>query len=216
MKQIDKMSRLTGQLEKAFRLINADFFNNELPTPIITVIPTAKAYAHYTPWNAWEAGSDHKREINISSAYLERPLENIIASLIHECVHMYNDVVANVQDTSRNGTYHNKVFKTEAEKRGLIISRSDKYGWSHTEPSEQLFYWVCEHDELREIEMHRTLPTVTFTGAHSNNGGLTPIIGTNPNSHSRKYQCPCCGNSVRATKVVHIACLDCNEEMIEV
>ena len=157
-----------------------------------------------------------KREINISSAYLERPLENIIASLIHECVHMYNDVVVNVQDTSRNGTYHNKVFKTEAEKRGLIISRSDKYGWSHTEPSEQLFYWVCEHDELREIEMHRTLPTVTFTGAHSNNGGLTPIIGTNPNSHSRKYQCPCCGNSVRATKIVHIACLDCNEEMIEV
>lgn len=35
MKTIDKMSRLTGELEKAFRLLNQDFFNNELPTPII-------------------------------------------------------------------------------------------------------------------------------------------------------------------------------------
>ena len=34
------------------------------------------------------------------------------------------------------------------EKRGLIISRSEKYGWSYTEPSESLFYWVCDHDEL--------------------------------------------------------------------
>lgn len=32
-------------------------------------------------------------------------------------------------------------------------------------------------------------------------------------SSARKYVCPCCGNSVRATKAVNIACLDCNEQM---
>lgn len=51
MKQIDKMSRLTGELEKAFRLINDEIFDNELPTPIITVIPTPRAYAHYVPFD---------------------------------------------------------------------------------------------------------------------------------------------------------------------
>ena len=48
MKEITKMSRLTGELEKAFRLLNEELFNNELPTPIITVTPTPKAYGHYS------------------------------------------------------------------------------------------------------------------------------------------------------------------------
>lgn len=38
--------------------------------------------------------------------------------------------------------------------------------------------------------------------------------GNNPNSHSIKYVCPCCGNSVRATKVVRIKCADCDMMMI--
>jgi hypothetical protein len=84
------MSRLVNQLEKMFRALNADMFNNELDTPVITVTPTSRAYAHYTPWNAWEAGDIHRREINIASGTLNRPLEDITASLLHEMVHMYN------------------------------------------------------------------------------------------------------------------------------
>ena len=98
MKQIDKMSRLTGELEKAFRLINDEIFDNELPTPIITVIPTPRAYAHYVPFDIWDTKDSKKREINIASGTLDRPLENIIASLVHEMVHMYNDIVWNCQE----------------------------------------------------------------------------------------------------------------------
>ena len=29
-----------------------------------------------------------------------------------------------------------------------------------------------------------------------------------------KYMCPCCGNSVRATKEVAILCVDCEERML--
>lgn len=215
MKAITKMSRLTGQLEKAFRMLNTDFFENQLPTPVITVTPTAKSFAHYTPWDSWETKGEGQREINISSAYLERPIENVIASLLHEMVHMYNDCITHVQDCSRNNTYHNGVFKREAEKRGLIITRSDRYGWSHTEPSDELILWICEHDEIRDIELSRTEPTMTFIGTHSNNGGTTTTtIGKRTRSKSIKYICPCCGNSVKATKEVRIACLDCNKAMI--
>lgn len=87
MKQITKMSRLTGELEKAFRLINEELFNNELPTPIITVIPTPRAYAHYVPFDIWSTKESAKREINIASGTLDRPIENIISSLVHEMVH---------------------------------------------------------------------------------------------------------------------------------
>lgn len=37
MKEIVKTSRLAGQLEKLFSKLNADFFNGELETPVITI-----------------------------------------------------------------------------------------------------------------------------------------------------------------------------------
>ncbi|MGN0488206.1 MAG: SprT-like family protein [Ruminococcus sp.] len=214
MKQITKMSRLTGELEKAFRLINEELFDNELPTPIITVIPTPRAYAHYVPYDIWSAKDGAKREINIASGTLDRPIENIIASLVHEMVHMYNDVILNVSDTSNKGVYHNKQFKKEAEAHGLIVTRSEKYGYSHTEPSDTIIDFILTHDELREIEMCRANPALVSIGigTHTGNGGAT-VIGTATKSHHRKYICPCCSNSVRATKEVHIMCMDCIEPM---
>ena len=48
-------------------------------------------------------------------------------------------------------------------------------------------------------------------GTHSG----TSFVGVAPKkSSSRKYACPCCGLSVRATRVVNIACLDCNEPLL--
>lgn len=213
MKEITKMSRLTGQLEKCFRMLNEHFFDSALPMPVITVIPSSRSYAHFVPYDIWNTKDGGRREINIASGTLDRPLENIIASLLHEMCHQWNDQILNVADCSRGGTYHNKYFAKVAREHGLEVYRTEKYGWSRTEPGEALIDFILEHDELREIEMCRINPSASVTvGTHSNNGGL-PIIGANPNSHSKKIQCPCCGNSVRATKTVHIMCIDCMEVM---
>ncbi|MBR6619900.1 MAG: SprT-like domain-containing protein [Clostridia bacterium] len=217
MKQVTNMSRLVNQLEKTFKLLNHDFFDDELPMPIITVIPSSKSYAHYVPFNIWSDGDKGKREINIASGTLDRPLENIIASLQHEMCHMLNDVVLNVADTSRSGTYHNKYFKRTAEQKGLIVTRSDKYGFAHTAPADSLIEWVLEHDELREIEICRmnTSPAAVGVGVNTGNGRIVTTTGANPNSHSRKYICLHCKQSVRATKAVNIICADCMQAMIE-
>ena len=217
MKQITNMSRLVNQLEKCFRLLNQVFFNNELPTPIITVIPTPKAYAHYVPYDIWDTKDDSKREINIASGTLNRPLENVIASLLHEMVHMYNDCILNVQDTSRNGTYHNRQFAKQAESHGLIVSRSEKYGYAHTAPADSLLEWVLNHNELREIEICRSNPfyNAVGVGTHASNGGTVSTATANKNSHSRRYICPCCHTIVRATKIVNIICGNCMERMEE-
>ena len=217
MKQITNMSRLVNQLEKCFRLLNQDFFNGELPTPIITVIPTPKAYAHYVPYNIWETKENSKREINIASGTLNRPLENIVASLLHEMVHMFNDCVLNIQDTSRNGTYHNRQFAQQAEAHGLIVTRSYKYGYAHTEPADSLLEWLLEHDELREIDICRSNPIYTAigVGTRSSNGGEISTTTAYKNSHSRRYICPCCHTIVRATKNVNLICGDCMMRMEE-
>jgi len=70
-------------------------------------------------------------------------------------------------------------------------------------------------NDKREILLNRNEffgVSVTGTGAHSGGVQITPPARK---SNSRKYVCPCCGNSVRATKEVHIACMDCQQTMIE-
>ena len=217
MKQITKMSRLTGQMEKMFHALNEYFFQSQLPAPIITVVPSSRSYAHYTPFNAWDTKDGGRREINIASGTLDRPLEEIAGSLLHEMVHMYNDVILNVQDTSRRGTYHNGVFRREAEAHGLWCHKTEKYGWAFTEPGDALLDWVIDHDEFREIEMCRTAPDLTASGigAHAASAAGFTATSTNPNSHSRRYSCPCCGAIVRATKIVHIVCGDCGVPFLE-
>lgn len=215
MKEITKMSRLTNQLEKMFRLLNTDFFDGVLDMPVITVVPSSRSYAHYTPWDAWQSGDTYRREINVASATLNRPLEAICGSLLHEMVHMYNDTVLNEQDCSRNGTYHNRLFKEQAEAHGLVCTKTDTYGWSRTAPSDDLMDWLLLHDELREIEMCRINPALTSVGigTHAASGGLP--VRTTTRSNSRRYVCPGCRAVVRATRSVNVLCGDCMAAMIE-
>ena len=77
-------------------------------------------------------------------------------------VHYYN-YENGIQDCSRGNTYHNKRFKREAENRGLLITHSDKYGWSHTEPTEELLDFVIENG-LTDILINRNDGMGFFTG----------------------------------------------------
>ena len=134
------------------------------------------------------------------------------ATLLHEMVHYYN-YENGVQDCSRGNTYHNRKFKSAAEAHGLVVSHSEKYGWSHTEPSEALIDFIIETG-LTDILINRNeFSGFRITGTNTKNG--TPGTATPARTSStRKYVCPCCGNSVRATKIVNIACLDCNQQMV--
>lgn len=46
MKETTKMSRAVGQLEKIYNVLNLDFFDGELPLPIITVQSRPGTYGH--------------------------------------------------------------------------------------------------------------------------------------------------------------------------
>ena len=216
-KQITSMTRLTGQLERMFKSLNESFYDGQLDMPIITVTPTARAYAHYTPWNAWESKGEHKREINISSAYLDRPLEYICGSLLHEMAHMYNDTILEVSDTSRGGTYHSRVFKQAAESHGLICTRTEKYGWSDTSTtlSDELIEWVLLHDEFREIELCRTIPAFATIGVGSKAADGSTPTSTVAKNNSRRFVCPKCGMIARTTRAARLICGDCMEVMEE-
>ena len=213
MKQLTSYNRVAGYLNKVFDLLNAEFFENALSRPTITIQSSPKTYGHFSLRDdTWVSVTGSSHEINISAGTLSRPIENVVTTLAHEMVHYYN-YVHRIKDTSRQGMYHNKAFRMACEARGMIVERSDKYGWSHTSPGDGILDFVLKY-ELRDILINRNEYSgfqITGTGAH--NGPLTPPIPKGSNSY--KIQCPCCGNSVRATKKnLNIACLDCNATML--
>lgn len=136
MKETTRTSRTAGYLEKIFRALNNDSFGGELEEPIITIQSTPTAYGHITVAKTWKRKDDWRHELNISADWLERPIENVVATMIHEMTHLYN-IQHNVQDCSRGGTYHNKKFKEEAEKHMIHIEKDEKYGWTRTARSSQ-------------------------------------------------------------------------------
>lgn len=207
-KQITTMGRLTGQIERIVRELNKDFFDGALPMPTVTVVPTAKAYAHLSVDPIWEVGEgDYRHELNVSSAYLDRGIEYICASVLHELVHLYDLCIVGVQDTSNNGTYHNRLFREAAESHGLICTKT-RYGWSDTSTvlSDTLLDWVLLHDEFREIELNRNTPGIfpAATGPKA----AAPIAAVTK-SNSIRWVCPECGMIARTTRSAFLVCGDC-------
>ena len=215
MKELTSYNRVTQYLNKVFKLINTEYFNNELEMPTITIQSTVGAYGHVTTSKVWKTESGKASyELNIGADYLNRPIENIVATLIHEACHLYA-MQNGIKDTSNKGVYHNKRFKALAEERGLTIERHDKYGWTITTPSEETINF-CINNDLQEVLITRNTG-FTFTGVGTGkNGNGTPVKPTAPKKgNSIKWICPCCGAIVRSTKILNIVCGDCNEQFIQ-
>lgn len=210
MKETVKTSRTAGYLEKIFRALNAHYFDNQLEEPIITIQSTPRAYGHVTVGKTWIRGQENRHELNIGAGTLNRDIENVVATMLHECVHLWN-MQEGIQDTSRGGAYHNKRFKAAAEQRDLLISYDRQIGWSITEPTEALIELIIEQG-WTDIHMNRN-EGLMIRGGGTPSGGADGTSTKRPSS-TRKYICPCCGNSVRATKSVNIGCLDCGVQMV--
>lgn len=213
MKELVKYSRVTGYLEKLYRELNHDKFNGELEEPVITIQSTPRAYGHVTVGKVWKIDGQEEQfryELNIGAGTLDRPIENVVSTLLHEMVHIYH-LQNGIQDCSRGGTYHNKKFKEKAESVGLIIDYDKKIGWSITSPSEELIEYIISKD-WQDIRINRNeygrLPAVGKKGTSTGSPSTDGTDGKKPSS-TRKYVCPCCGASVRATRTLSIVCGEC-------
>lgn len=214
MKQNTTYNRTVQYLNKIFKQINAEYFDNELETPTITIQSTVGAYGHVTTSKVWKTENGKESyELNIGADYLNRPIENVVATLIHESVHLYA-MQNGIKDTSNRGVYHNKRFKALAEERGLAISKHDKYGWTITEPTDETIRFCIDND-LTEIMISRNTQ-FTFVGIGTGKAGDGNGAKPTPKKGSYiKWVCPCCGAIVRSTKVLNLICGDCNEKFIE-
>ena len=192
------------------------WFGGELEEPIITIQSTPRAYGHVSVAKTWRRKDDWRHELNIGAETLDRPIEHVVATMVHEMVHLYN-IAHEVQDCSRGGAYHNRKFRDEAERRGLVIGHHPSYGWTVTEPGDKLLEYIIEQG-WTEININRGgnwRPTASG-GSKAGEGGAVDGGKEPRKSSTRKLVCPCCGQSVRATRAVNILCGDCMKKMVEV
>lgn len=223
---VNKMSisPIIDALEISFDWLNNRFYEGKLARPVITM---SEGKDRYRGWfyggtkenpdagKIWHTNdkSQSANELNVCSDSLNRPFEEIVDTLCHEMVHCYNDMM-HVQDCARSGSRHNKKFKEAAEAHGMKwnppvegdeASQADykKVGYSR----------VSFQDEVKE-EVYEALDGLRKALTIYRDTTTTGKKKSSKKSNVIKYMCPCCGNSVRATKEVMIMCMDCEEAMI--
>lgn len=128
------VSEIVAKTEAMFDLFNHHFYNGELTRPGITVSPDGGrgAYGWCSVYEIWQASGEAYREINICAEYIDRPIGEVAATMLHEMAHLYN-LTHEIKDVSNNGYYHNKKFKETAETHGLHIEHHATYGWTITD-----------------------------------------------------------------------------------
>ncbi|MDD4564706.1 MAG: SprT-like domain-containing protein [Eubacteriales bacterium] len=194
-----KISEIVKKTEDMFDLFNAHFYNNELIHPAITISPDGGrgSYGWCSVYEIWNAEDEKYREINLCAEYLDRPMNEVCATLLHEMAHLYN-LQNGIQDVSNNGYYHNMKFKATAEAHGLHIEKHPKYGWTVTTVTPETEAWLrgaLGEDGIRASRLPEE---------GGGKGGSKKSI-----NRSIKYVCPECGTIIRTTREVNVICGDC-------
>ena len=128
----DAVSAVLRVLETTWQAIRAR--HPQIP-PVVVVIASGTEgkqarYGHHAP-QRWHVSGEDRAEIMISGEGLRRGAPAVLGTLLHEAAHALA-AARGIKDTSRQGRYHNKHFKTYAEKLGITTGHDPRLGWSIT------------------------------------------------------------------------------------
>lgn len=229
MNGTERYIEAVAYLKKLYEHLNVKIFNNKLSMPVITIQRDErnKTYGWFSEERVWKwkdevsancatcGDTDCLRddsvyinckeiveredyELNITAQEMDRSIKAIAGTLLHELCHQYAKANA-VKDCSRAGKYHNKMFRFIAESHGLICRYDSKTGFSET-------IITNETEKIIEDFIKENGENVMYR---------SPVMKGQvvKSSNVRKYVCPICGNSCRATKQINIMCLDCKSPM---
>lgn len=129
-----RSQQLHNELYRAFDFFNNVFADGKLPKVVITIQESGRRNAYGWFGNGFwtdRLAGESIPEINLSAEYLSRGSNGLLETLLHEMAHLWNATVESIRDCS-GGQYHNKHFKTAAERFGLKVTRDGKRGWAYT------------------------------------------------------------------------------------
>lgn len=126
---------MVAALEQAWKAIRAR--HADVPAAVIVVgtgSPSRPSgpmkWGHFVD-SQWQHGTDVLSEVLVSGEGLARTVDEVLETLLHEATHGVA-FTRQVQDTSRQGRWHNRRFATIAAELGLTPAQAPKIGWSVT------------------------------------------------------------------------------------
>jgi hypothetical protein len=140
-------------------------------------------WGHHAP-GRWNVAGQHYAEVMISGEGLHRTPEKVLGTLLHEAAHALAHA-RGIKDTSRQGRYHNKHFKTHAEQIGLAVEHDQRTGWS-----------ASTITDVTKIAYARQLRDLTDAMTLWRHGETTTGPATRRNTNLIAAICPC-GRSIR-------------------
>jgi hypothetical protein len=79
----------------------------------------------------WQVNGQRRAEVLVSGEGLHRGARDVLGTLLHEAAHGLADA-RKIQDTSRQGRYHNRRYARLAGEVGLEVACDQQTGWSQT------------------------------------------------------------------------------------
>jgi curved DNA-binding protein CbpA len=173
----------------------------EIP-PVVIIIASGTdgkqaRWGHHDP-GRWHVAGQRRTEIMISGEGLRRGAVHVLGTLLHEAAHALA-AERGVQDTSRQGRYHNKHFKHLAEELGLRIEHDPKIGWSVTDvsPATTIIY-------ARQLADLKAVLNLWRVGDHTET-----TTTTRRNSNLIAATCPCARIIRVAASTLAVAPITC-------
>lgn len=207
------ISEIAAKAETMLYLFNDHFNAGKMSRPVITVSPDGGrgAYGWCSVYEIWQANGAAYRGINICAEYINRPIGEVAATMLHGMARLCN-LNHGIKDVSNNGYYHNKCFKETAEAHGLTVGHHPTYGWTVTEPAPETAEWIARQSELSDIAASRQTTLQIKSKGDDGGESITTIKGGRSTSKNRsiKYVCSKCGAIIRAAKLVNVVCGDCD------
>jgi len=198
MNQNNHIGIALEELYRIFDILNKNYYSDKLTYPMITIQKAKNGgnLGWFTVEKVWEKkeSEEKKYEINMCAEYLSRDKYEIVGTLHHEMVH-YANKIAEIKDCS--GQVHNKKFKILAESVGLLVEKSKKYGYGHTQCS----------DEFMEFIDSEVVPNM-----YSFNYFRNVPVKEKPEPKGKTqftYICPQCEEKVKAKVDKNIVCGEC-------
>ena len=159
----------------------------EIPPAVIIIASGTDGkhprWGHHAP-GRWNVNGQQYAEVMISGEGLRRTPDEVLGTLLHEAAHALAHA-RGIKDTSRQGRYHNKHFKTLAEQLGLAVEHDQRNGWAATTIT-----------DVTRIAYARQLADLAQAMTLWRHGETTTGPATRRNSNFIAAACPC-GRSIR-------------------
>jgi curved DNA-binding protein CbpA len=167
----DTASKVLQVLESTWQVIRSH--HPEIPAVVIIIASGSDGrqtrWGHYSS-GRWHVASQQRAEIMISGEGLRRTPREVLGTLLHEATHALA-ATRGIQDTSRQGRYHNARFAALAREIGIDVTKDPKIGWSVTTvPDHTAAAYATQLGQLQDaMTMWRSNDVLTPTARRNTN-----------------------------------------------